>query len=197
MAARRPANAVLLAMAGVALVVMLAAAAGAYVWREEILRTALDPKQPYQTYRPPPAPDYLKPGAWALLPSPPSTPPIPAVDVFFVHPTSYDGGRDWNAPIGQRQADRFLFRVLLPNYAGPFHRAGPGVRAALPPGQPLQPRSPCARTPATPAASPTATCGRAFARLPDACYAARPAPASSPASGRARSSRRSARRRTP
>ena len=108
-----------------ALAVLLAAGAGAYVWREEILRTALDPGQPYQTYSPPPAPDYASPKAWALPASLTAPPPsgLP-VDVFFVHPTTYDGGRDWNGPIGQRQADRFLYRVVLPHDAGPFQRVG-------------------------------------------------------------------------
>ena len=30
----------------------------AFVFRDQILRASLDPHQPYQTYRPPPAPDY-------------------------------------------------------------------------------------------------------------------------------------------
>lgn len=109
-----------------AVFVLLAAGLGAYTWREEILRTSLDPKQPYQTYRPPRAPDYADARAWAIQPSDPTHPQGSAtpVDVFFVHPTTYDGGRDWNAPIGQPAADRTLFRVMLPNHAGPFQRIG-------------------------------------------------------------------------
>jgi hypothetical protein len=45
-------------------------------------------------------------------------------DVFFVHPTTFDGGRDWNGAIDQPKAQRFLSRVVLPNYAGPFYRVG-------------------------------------------------------------------------
>ncbi len=124
--ARRARNPVVRAIVAAALAVIVAAGAAAYVWREEILRTALDPKQPYQTYRPPPPPDYAKAGAWALLPRDPAGPAAsaPPVDVFFVHSTTYDGGRDWNGPIGERNADRFLFRVVLPNDAGPFQRVG-------------------------------------------------------------------------
>ena len=112
--------------AAIAIVVLLAAGLGAYTWREEILRTSLDPKQPYQTYRPPKAPDYADASAWAIQPRDPthSGASDPPVDVFFVHPTTYDGGRDWNGPIGQPAADRNLFRVILPNYAGPFERIG-------------------------------------------------------------------------
>lgn len=97
-----------------------------YGVREDILRAQLDPKQPFQTYTPPPAPDYAKRSAWALLPADPAHPAATdlPVDVFFVHPTTFDGGRDWLGPIGQPTADHFLFRVVLPNYAGPFERVG-------------------------------------------------------------------------
>jgi hypothetical protein len=46
------------------------------------------------------------------------------VDVFFVHPTTFNGGRDWNGPIDDKAAARELERVMLPNYAGPFARVG-------------------------------------------------------------------------
>jgi hypothetical protein len=108
--------------------VVLAAllAAACFYWRYDILRTTLDPKIPFQAYRPPIAPDYGRPEAWALSPRDPGG-PAPAdrpVDVFFVHPTTYDGGREWNAPIDQARAARDLSRIMLPNYAGPFDRVG-------------------------------------------------------------------------
>ncbi len=34
-------------------------------WQEDILRTALDPKKPYQTYKPPAAPTMKAPGLGA------------------------------------------------------------------------------------------------------------------------------------
>jgi hypothetical protein len=95
----------------------------AFYWRYDILRTTLDPKIPFQTYEPPPAPDYAKPQAWALRPPTGAAAKAPA-DVFFVHPTSYDGGSDWNAPYDQPKAERSLSRVMLPNYAAPFARVG-------------------------------------------------------------------------
>jgi hypothetical protein len=95
----------------------------AFYWRYDILRTTLDPKIPFQTYDPPPAPNYAKPEAWALLPQRDAAGKGSA-DVFFVHPTSYDGGRDWNAPFDQPKAARDLARVMLPNYAAPFARVG-------------------------------------------------------------------------
>lgn len=98
--------------------------AAAWFYREDILRTALDPRQPYQVYDPPPAPDYASRGGWALMPTDPAADGELAADVFFVHPTTFDGGRDWNAPIDDDDANRVLKRVMLPNYAGPFVRVG-------------------------------------------------------------------------
>jgi hypothetical protein len=102
------------------LVVLVAAAS--FVWRDDIMQAGLDPQEPFQTYKPPPAPDYAQPAAWALRPA--AAPDALAADVFFVSPTTYDGGRDWNAPIDDVAADRFFRRTIAPNYAGPFQRVG-------------------------------------------------------------------------
>jgi hypothetical protein len=95
----------------------------AFVYRDDILQTALDPREPFQTYRPPPTPDYAGRGAWALWPDP-VAPGDGAADVFFVHPTTYNGGEEWVGPIDQPYANRYLEQVMLPNYAGPFLKAG-------------------------------------------------------------------------
>ena len=42
-----------------ALVLLLGVATGVF-W-DDLMKTALDPKTPFQTYRPPPAPDYAPP----------------------------------------------------------------------------------------------------------------------------------------
>ncbi|MFN7108500.1 MAG: DUF3089 domain-containing protein [Brevundimonas sp.] len=105
---------------GFVLVFLLTAAVA--VWRGDILRAGLDPQVPFQTYKPPPAPDYADPHAWALLNA--RAPGSGAANVFFVHSTTFDGGRDWNGAIGDAKADAYLYRVVLPNYAGPFARAG-------------------------------------------------------------------------
>lgn len=114
-----------LVTAGVILALLLVAGA-AFVWRDDILRTRLDPKEPFQTYDPPPAPDYATKAAWALLPASPAAPSLsdPVADVFFVGPTTFDGGRHWNAPIDDAKADRLFRQVMAPNYAGPFVRVG-------------------------------------------------------------------------
>lgn len=104
---------------------LLVLVVAAIVFRVDILRTSLDPKIPFQAYHPPRAPSYADAKAWALLPGNPARPaPAPAADVFFIHPTTYDGGEHWNAPFRDGKASRLLERVMLPNYAGPFARVG-------------------------------------------------------------------------
>ena len=104
-----------------ALAVLLAVAA--FAFRVDILRTGLDPKVPFLAYSPPKAPNYGEARAWALPIDERPTPALPA-DVFFIHPTTYDGGEHWNAPFRDQDAARLLDRVMLPNYAGPFARVG-------------------------------------------------------------------------
>ncbi len=106
-----------------AAVVVFAVAAITAIWRDDILEALLDPKIPYAVYKPPPTPDYRTPGAWAVAPGYSIAASGPA-DVFFVHPTTFDGGRDWNGPISDKGALRDLRRVMLPNYAGPFASVG-------------------------------------------------------------------------
>lgn len=105
---------------GLAIVLLLVAALA--IWRGDILRASLDPQVPFQTYTPPPAPDYALPTAWALRDA--RGPDSGPASIFFVHSTTFDGGREWNGPIGDPAADAWLRRVVLPNYAGPFARAG-------------------------------------------------------------------------
>lgn len=113
-------------IAAAALVIMAVLTVAAFIWRDDIMRNGLDPKEPFQTYDPPAAPDYSGRQAWALLPAQPQTvgPKDPPADVFFVSPTTYDGGAHWNAPIDDAKADRVFREVMAPNYAGPFVRVG-------------------------------------------------------------------------
>lgn len=105
---------------GFAVVAVLALAVA--IWRGDILQAWLDPQVPFQTYTPPPAPDYARADSWALNEAKVSQAGDAAV--FFLHSTTFDGGRDWNGPIDDAEADRYLRRVVLPNYAGPFAMAG-------------------------------------------------------------------------
>lgn len=98
-------------------------AVSAFVFRVDILRTALDPKVPFQAYNPPNGPNYAEARAWALPIDARPAADLPA-DVFFVHPTTFNGGEHWNSPFRDQEATRLLDRVMLPNYAGPFARVG-------------------------------------------------------------------------
>ena len=86
---------------GLTLVLVLVTAVA--VWRGDILRASLDPQVPFQTYTPPPAPDYALPTAWALRDA--RGPDSGPASIFFVHSTTFDGGREWNGPIGDPAAD--------------------------------------------------------------------------------------------
>jgi hypothetical protein len=96
------------------------------VFWDDLMKTALDPKTPFQTYRPPPAPDYAQTASWALLPAHPDRPAVndPPADIFFISPTTFDGGRHWNAPIDDERTERVFKSVMAPNYAGPFLKVG-------------------------------------------------------------------------
>jgi hypothetical protein len=102
--------------------VALAAVAALITWRDDILEALLNPEVPYTVYKPPPAPDYSRANAWDQLPGPDAA--ATGVDVFFVHPTTFDGGTDWNGPIGDKGAAQLYRNVMAPNYAAPFARAG-------------------------------------------------------------------------
>ncbi len=96
------------------------------VFRGDLIRYSLDPRTPFQTYRPPPAPNYADQKAWFLLPAHAEAPgpSDPPADVFFVAPTTFDGGKNWNGPIADAESDRIFRRVMAPNYVGPFVRLG-------------------------------------------------------------------------
>lgn len=106
--------------------VVLILVAGVAVSWDDLQRNALDPKLPFQTYNPPKSPDYAQRGAWYLMPTDPAvlSPGSPPVDIFFLSPTTYDGGEQWNAPIDDRRGAKLFRRAMAPNYAGPFVRVG-------------------------------------------------------------------------
>lgn len=110
----------LIGYAGFALVFLIVAAAA--VWRGDIMQARMDPEVPFQTYDPPPAPDYQQASAWAMQDE--GIAGSGPAAVFFIHSTTYDSGKGWNGPIGDAGADAWLFRVVIPNYAGPFARSG-------------------------------------------------------------------------
>jgi hypothetical protein len=102
------------------------AVAGVYL-QNDWYRNALDPKVPFQIYqatRLPKAPDYRKAASWYLNPALARYYADPRkVDVFFLHGTTFDGGKDWLGGI-DGPASRDVERIQIPNYAGPFSVMG-------------------------------------------------------------------------
>ena len=117
----RPALLRMALYASLALVLLLAAFA--YFSRDNLFRYLNDPHVPFQTYTPPPAPDYAQKSAWAMAPEPDTS--GAATSIFFVSPTIYWGGKDWNTPLDAKKPLQRLWRVAIPNWAGPFQGAGP------------------------------------------------------------------------
>ena len=101
--------------------VLIVLGVGVVAFWGDLVSTALDPKVPFQTYEPPTAPDYATSQSWYLRPADGSD--LPA-DVFFIAPTTYDGGRNWNARLNARKANRQFQDVMAPNYVGPFVSVG-------------------------------------------------------------------------
>src|SRR5262245_9689172 len=112
-ASRRPVRWLALLLLAAALILGLATG----IFWDDLMKTALDPKTPFQTYKPPRAPDYSQAAAWWLLPGDAGGAPVAAAgaDVFFIAPTAFDGGREWNAPIGAARAERVFRQVMAPN----------------------------------------------------------------------------------
>jgi hypothetical protein len=119
---RRPRRWLALTVVGV--VLLLAVAVGVF-WGD-LERFWLDPKIPFQTYTPPKAPDYSQRTAWYLMPTDPRKIDRAGAqaDIFFLSPTTYDGGEQWNAPIDDRRGGKQFHTTMAPNYAGPFVRVG-------------------------------------------------------------------------
>jgi hypothetical protein len=93
--------------------------------RDEIRLGALDPKLPFQIYIPPIKPNYDQANDWFLNPYLSQYyVDKRKVDVFFIHGTAYDGGREWLAPLDNTKANEHVTKVQLPNFAAPFSITG-------------------------------------------------------------------------
>lgn len=121
---------------GLGIVIVLVAGA-AYHYRDvlALMRTfrALQPQHAFDQEAPPPAPDYSLPENWAALPDRADDADVvvdasvgdrqatAAVDVFFVHPTTYYDPAHWNQPMGDVAANRFTDLFVLRNQASAFN----------------------------------------------------------------------------
>jgi hypothetical protein len=79
-----------------------------------------------------PAPDYADESAWAALPSKPgltarvpagvaAPPGDPKVDVFFIHPTGYMSGAEWNSPLNANSQTEENTKWMMANQASAFN----------------------------------------------------------------------------
>ena len=113
------------------------------VWSEEIAALAFVPSSEFVEQEPLGANAYQDPALWYSrpgigvndparwqpayqnertgLPAPADT-DVPDFAVFFIHPTSYLSRDNWNAPIGDEEAER-VARIYIRGMASPFNAA--------------------------------------------------------------------------
>lgn len=98
-----------------------------YLYRDDIFQTIQDPRQPFQTYEKPTAPDYGTAEAWLTQPDLSEDPfehPSAGGDVFVVVPSVYRGGKHWVLPSDDLKRKSKLQRIVRPNYVTPYGSAG-------------------------------------------------------------------------
>jgi len=91
-----------------------------YLYRDDIFQTIQDPRQPFQTYEKPAAPDYSSAEAWLAQPDlslDPFEHPSTGGDVFVVVPSVYRGGKHWVLRSDDLKRKSKLQRIVRPNYA--------------------------------------------------------------------------------
>lgn len=98
----------------------------AYLYRDDIFQTIQDPRQPFQTYAKPSAPDYRTAEAWLAQPDLTADPfeHPSAGDVFVVVPSVYRGGKHWVLRSDDLKRKSKLQRIVRPNYVAPYGSAG-------------------------------------------------------------------------
>jgi hypothetical protein len=98
----------------------------AWIYRDDIFQTIQDPRQPFQTYDPPPAPDYRLAESWLSQPDL-SVDPFELNekgDVFVAVPSVYRGGEHYVLPSDDLSRKSKLERIVRPNYVTPYGDAG-------------------------------------------------------------------------
>lgn len=101
------------------------------------IKLLLKPGRAFEKYAPPPPPDYAQAGSWAALPTRrDSADAVPrhstlrdgqataAVDVFFVHPTTYYSPRHWNGDVRKKWLNKYTDRTTIKQQASVFNATG-------------------------------------------------------------------------
>jgi len=120
-------------------VLIVAALLGAatFVYRDQIAMllafNELKPAQPFSSARTPVSPDYSQPESWAALPDREDSADVlpaagvsdqqasAAVDVFFVHPTTYFGTDNWNQPLDSEGVNQLTDLFVMRGQAAAFN----------------------------------------------------------------------------
>ncbi len=92
------------------------------------------PNKPFDAFARPPAPDYTQDSAWAALPDrqdaadvAPANAAIPeaqadaSADVFYIHPTTYRGGENWNQNIAMADVNTWTDISVIARQASAFN----------------------------------------------------------------------------
>ncbi len=119
---------------GLLLGLMIVAIVGVVLFRAAIIDYLIYPRSDFALNAAPPAPDYADSINWAALPDredgadtlPPGSDASDGqaqarVDVFFLYPTSYFFGGNWNAATDDRLANYVTDNGVLPQQAGAFN----------------------------------------------------------------------------
>ncbi len=109
-----------------AAVFVLLLSIAAFIYRDDLFASFMDPGEPFQTYKPPAAPNYDSVGAWISLPGDETRPSQDRgdADIFVVTPTTYWGGSDWVAPQDNAAVKARTERIIAPNYVSPYKLGG-------------------------------------------------------------------------
>ena len=127
----------------ICIVLFLVGRIGYEMFQDELAELAFVPSSEFTPTEPMEANAYQDPGMWysrpgigvndparwqpayandrGMLPTPADT-GTPDFAVFFVHPTSYLSRENWNAPIGEAEAER-IARLYVRGMASPFNAA--------------------------------------------------------------------------
>lgn len=124
------------------IVLVIAGLLALRIWAQELTALALVPSGEFTRQQPMAQNAYADPAMWFAHPdlaqdiarwqpdyagerpnlSTPAKPAPPRFAVFFIHPTSYLDRSNWNAPLGDEEAER-VARIYVRGMASPFNQA--------------------------------------------------------------------------